>query len=384
VKPIRVLHMITRLNLGGAQENTILSCALIDPARFPSATVSGTQIDREGEHFTMARARGVEVIPEPAMVREPNPVLDAVALGRLVALCRRWRPDVVHTHCSKAGILGRVAARMAGVRHVVHTAHGWGFHPAQSAPERLFYQAVERGCARLADTIVVVADQNRTRALELGIGRPEQFRTIRSGIELDAFRRDESLGRATRAALGIAPGTFVFGTVGRIAPQKAPFDALAAFARVHEANPDTAFVYVGDGPQHEELAAAVTAQGLAGKVHLLGLRHDVPALLSSFDAFVLTSRWEGLPRVVPQAMAAALPVIATAVDGTPEAVTEGVTGHLLAPGDVAGIADRMRAFAADPARARSLGAAGAARVEEFSARRMVDQLAELYAELCRR
>ena len=383
MRPLRVLHVITRMVVGGAQENTLLSCALIDRERFPSEIVSGVETGSEGSLHEDAAARGVAVRLEPALVREVHPVKDPLALARLVGLYRSLRPDVVHTHTSKAGILGRVAARMARVPVVIHTAHGWGFHPLQSPPVRRAYEEAERFCARWSDAIVVVADENRERALKLAIGRPAQYVTLRSGIELEAYRHDAVAGADVRARLALPADGFVFGTVGRLSDQKAPLDALHAFARVAADHPDTWFVYVGDGPLRADTEREAARLGLATRVRWTGLRRDVAAHLSAFDAFVLSSRYEGLPRVVPQAMAVGLPVAATAVDGTPEAVDEGVSGFLVPPGDVPALARAMAALAADREGARRMGAAGRARADEFSARRMVDGLADLYATLAR-
>jgi glycosyltransferase involved in cell wall biosynthesis len=378
------VHVITRLIVGGAQENTVLSCALIDRARFPSDIVVGPQTGSEGELFGEAKARGIDVHLEPTLVREVNPPKDAASVARLASWFKRLKPDVVHTHSSKAGITGRVAARLAAVPVVVHTVHGWGFHPEQSRAERTVYENLERWCAPLADALVVVADGNRDLGLRLKIGRESQYRVIRSGIELDAYRRAPELGKAIRAEFSIPPDAYVFGTVGRLSDQKAPHDALEAFVRVAARAPDAWFVFVGDGPHRDALAARAEAAGVAERVRFAGLRRDVQAFLSAFDAFVLSSRWEGLPRVVLQAMAAELPVVATAVDGTPEAVSEGESGHLVRAGDVEALSERMLGLFADPARGRRMGSVGSERVSAFSASRMVEQLAELYASLSAR
>jgi glycosyltransferase involved in cell wall biosynthesis len=381
VKPLKVTHVITRLVVGGAQENTILSCSLIDRERFPSDIVCGPQTGSEGDLFAECAARGVPVHIEPSMVREVSPLKDALCVARLIALFRRTRPDIVHTHTSKAGILGRAAARGAGVPVVIQTAHGWGFHKEQPVLERALYVNLERATAPLADAMIVVAEPNRALAHELRIGRPGQYHLIRSGIELEAYRRDEAEGRAIRAEFDLPDGAFVFGSVGRLSAQKAPQDAMEAFVRVAALHPEAHFVLVGNGPLMDDVRARARAGGVEGRVRFAGLRRDVGAFLSAFDAFVLSSRYEGLPRVVPQAMAAGLPVVATAVDGTPEAVVEDVSGWLVPPGDVAALADRMARLAADPARARAMGQEGLRRVDEFSARRMVDQLADLYVRL---
>ena len=367
--------------VGGAQENTLLSCALIDRARYPSEILCGPEAGTEGSLHEECRARGVAVHVEPALVRDVRPHLDLLALWRLTRFFRRHRPDIVHTHTSKAGILGRIAARWAGVPHIVHTAHGWGFTPGQSPFVHRIYVELERMCARYCDLIPVVADVNREDALRLGIGTPAQYRTIRSGIEIAAYR-DTTVTRAmARSRIDVPEDAFVVGTVGRLSLQKAPLDLLAAFARVARTRPDAHLVFVGDGPLRGELAAAIGREGLTSRVHILGLRRDVPELQRAFDVFALSSRWEGLPRVFPQAMAAGLPIVATRVNGAADAIQDGVTGFLVEVGDGPGMAARLAELAADPARARAMGAAGRERVDEFSAERMVRQLEAAYRAL---
>ncbi len=380
-RPIRVAHVITRLIVGGAQETALLLCALLDPERISSVLVTGPQTGSEGGLFAEAAARGVEVVVEPSLVRELNPVQDPWSILRLVAQFRRLRPDIVHTNSSKAGIVGRVAARLAGVPRVVHTVHGWGFHPRQRWAERTLYQALERACAPLADALVVVAEPNRVQGLALGIGRPAQYHCIRSGIEIAPYADAPRHRKATREALGIAPSDFVFGSVGRLSEQKSPLDLVAAFASVARRHANARLVLVGDGPLRADVERTIGEAGLGASVHLAGLRRDVPAYLGAFDAFVLSSRWEGLPRVVPQAMAAGLPIVATATDGTPEAVFEGETGWLVKPGDTAALADRMERLLVDAPLARRMGAVARERVAPFSAERMVADMTALYASL---
>ena len=380
-KPLRVLHVITRMIVGGAQENTMLSCALIDAERFESTLLTGPETGVEGELHSESRARGVRVIVEPNLVRRLSPWNDLLATVRLWRAIRRGRYDIVHTHSSKAGIVGRIAAWLAGVPVIVHTAHGWGFNRHQPWHVYWFYVWLERICARFSAAIVVVGSPNRDAGLALGIGRREQYRLIRSGIEIPAFR-DVSIEREqARGRLGLPCESFVIGSVGRLGEQKAPLDLLAAFVPVAKQRPEARLVYVGDGPQRRELEAAVLEHGLVDRVHFAGLRRDVPELLRAFDVFALASRWEGLPRVFPQAMAAGLPIVATKVDGAPDAITPGENGWLVEVGDIAAMTDRLRALAADPEAARRMGAAGRARVEEFSAQRMVQDLSELYAHL---
>jgi len=359
----------------------MLSCALIDPQKFPSEILSGPETGAEGSLHEECRQRGVKVSIEPSLVRRVSPWHDAIALFRLAAFMRRGRFDLVHTHSSKAGILGRIAARMAGVPIVVHTAHGWGFTPAQSPPVHALYVWLERYCAGLCQTLIVVSTSNREEGLRRGIARPEQYRLIRSGIEIETYRDATRPRDAVRAELGVPPSAFVITSVGRLGPQKAPLDLLQAFAPVARERTEARLVLVGDGPQRADVEAATKRLGLERQVHLVGLRRDVPDLLHASDVFALASRWEGLPRVFPQAMAAGLPIVATRVDGATDAVVPGESGWLVEPGDTQTLGARLAELARDPAQARRMGECGRARVEEFSARRMVDQLAALYDEL---
>jgi glycosyltransferase involved in cell wall biosynthesis len=379
---IRVLHVITRMIVGGAQENTMFTCALADRERFDCEILSGEETGREGELHGETRDRGVPLHLEASLVRAVRPVTDLVALWKLWRFLRRTGPwDVVHTHSSKAGILGRIAARLAGVPHVVHTAHGWGFTPAQ--PRAAFHAFVwaERLCARLADVLVVVTDEDRKDALSRGIGRPEQYRLIRSGIRVELFRDARNTTEDARALLGLPRDAFVVGSVGRLTVQKAPLDLLEGFAVLARERPDARLVYVGEGPLRAEIAARAESLGLAGRVLLAGLRRDVPLVMRAFDVFALASRWEGLPRVFPQAMAAALPIVATRVDGAADAVRDGETGLLVEVGDVGELGRALLELAEDRARCLRMGEAARASVDAFSVTRMVRHLEALYSEL---
>lgn len=380
-RPVRVLHIITRMIVGGAQENTLLSCALASRAGFHCELLSGVQTGLEGELHSETRARGVTHHLEPSLVREIHPVKDALALARLTRALRAGRWDIVHTHSSKAGVLGRCAARRAGVPHVVHTVHGWGFNAEQSAPVFGLYVALERMCAPWTDVLVHVAERDRLLGLQHRIGRPAQYRLIRSGVELARFRDEPTPPAVARRALGVPADAFVVGSVGRLVPQKAPLDLVDAFAEVAAAVPRAVLVIVGDGPLRGAVEARAAERGFADRVVLPGIRRDVPALLRAFDVFALSSRWEGLPRVFPQAMAAGLPVVATDVAGAVDIVEPGRTGFLVPPGDPAALAGAILRLAADAPLRRRLGEAARSAVDAFSAERMVRQLEDVYTAL---
>jgi len=381
MSPIRVLHVITRLIVGGAQENTMLTAALLDPARYAVDVISGPQTGSEGSLIEEVRARGVPLTIEPALVREINPAKDLLALARLARFIRRGHYDIVHTHSSKAGILGRWAAWLAGAPIIVHTIHGWGHHDRQHPLVRRSYILLEQVTQRITDRLVVVSPRNIEKGLADGIATPAKYVTVRSGIELDRFRRPARPREAVRAELSIPADAPVVGTVTRLSPQKAPLDFVETAAQVVARRPGVHFIVVGDGPLRAGVEARIAVLGLASCVHLTGLRRDVPDLLHSFDVFALSSLWEGLPRVLSQAMAAGLAVVATAVDGNAEAVEDGVNGLLAPPGDPQAMAAALLRLLDDPALAAQMGAAGRERAEEFGARKMVEDIAALYEVL---
>jgi glycosyltransferase involved in cell wall biosynthesis len=378
---IRVLHVITRLIIGGAQENTMLTAALLEPTRYIVGVVSGPQTGPEGSLIPEVRARGIRLTILPSLVREVHPLKDPAALVALTYLIRRGRYDIVHTHSSKAGILGRWAARLAGVPIIVHTVHGWGHHDRQHPLVCRAYILLERITQRVTDRLVVVSPRDIEKGLVDGIAGPEKYVTIRSGIELDRFRVPARPREAVRAELGIPRGAVVVGTVTRLSPQKAPLDFVAAAAQVAAQRRDVYFVIVGGGPLQARVEAQVAALGLAGRVRLTGLRRDIPDLLHSLDIFALTSLWEGLPRVLPQAMAAGLPIVATAVDGNAEAVTDELNGLLTPPGDPSAMAGALMRLVDDSALRREMGQTGQTRIEEFGVRKMIQDIAALYEAL---
>jgi glycosyltransferase involved in cell wall biosynthesis len=359
----------------------MLTAALLDPERYAVDVVSGPQTGPEGSLIGEVRQRGIPLTILPDLVREISPLHDLKALFKLARLARRNRCDIIHTHSSKAGILGRWAGWMAGVPIIVHTVHGWGHTDRQRPFVRSIYIVLEKLTQRITDRLVVVSPRNTEKGLADGIATPDKYVTIRSGIELDRFLRPSRSRAETRAELGIPPDVPVMGTVARLSLQKAPLDFVAAAAIVADAIPQAHFVFVGDGPLRDQTEAAIEEAGLTTRFHLTGLRRDVPELLTTFDVFALSSLWEGLPRVLPQAMAAGLPMVATAIDGNAEAVSDGVNGRLVPPADPLALARAVIALLRDPDAARRMGQAGLARVREFSAAKMVDDIARLYEAL---
>ena len=377
---VRVAHVITRMIVGGAQETVLLAAALADRSRFEPLVVCGPQTGSEGSLHEEVRRRGVELVVVPELVRQVSPVHDVRAVRALARLLRGRSVDLMHTNSSKAGIVGRLAARRAGVP-AVHTVHGWPFHQHQSLAASTVWRGLERRSAPLARRLVVVADADRVKGLAAGVGRPEQYVTIRSGLELDGYGADAVARAAVRAELGIPTAAPVVGAVNRLSTQKDPLTLMETFGQVAAALPEAHFVIAGDGPLRAAVEQRALDLGLTSRLHVLGLRDDVPRLLSSYDVFVSTSRWEGLPRTVLAAMASGVPVVATPVDGIVDVVTDGETGLLAPVARPTELGDAVVRVLSDPVLRASLVGAGAARVKAFGAAEMIRSLEQLYAEV---
>lgn len=370
---IRICHIITKLELGGAQQNTIYTVANLDRARFEASLVAGS----DGLLVEEARASGVPVHLLSGLVREISPLSDARALASLYRLLSRERPDIVHTHSSKAGILGRWAARLAGVPHIVHSIHGFGFTDRQRSFTRRFYVALERMTGRATTSaFVAVSRANMETGLSLGLFRADRVTLIRSGVRLSDFApapgpRDEER-------------PLTVGMIACMKPQKAPLDFVRVAARViREAGPDlpVRFLLVGDGNLRAEVEDLVRREGLSDKVTLAGWRRDIPEILRRLDLLLHTSLWEGLPRVFPEAMATGLPIVATRVDGAPEAIEEGITGFLLPPGDIDGMARCTLRLLRDPDLRRRMGHSARGRIAPWDIDEMVRRQERLYEGL---
>jgi glycosyltransferase involved in cell wall biosynthesis len=378
-RPLRVCHIITRLIVGGAQEGTVYACAFVSKDEFRSLLVTGLQTGVEGDLGKLARKLGVSIVGVDSLVREIAPIRDLRALCDLRSVLREHRPDIVHTHSSKAGVLGRLAARREGVPIVVHTVHGWGFHGHMPALSRAVFVRLERRAAVWSDRLITVSDLDRDKGLAARIGTTKQYRTIPNLNDLRRYFDAARRGAAARARLELPASAFVVGTVGRLAHQKDPTTWVRTAARVAADVPDARFVMVGDGDLRAHTQRLAAKLGIGDRLVLTGLRDDVPDILPAFDVFLLTSRWEGLPLVIPQAMASGVPVVVSAADGNRAIVRDGENG-LVAPPEAAD------SFAASVVRLRDaklasrLVAAGRETAHEFSLERTIPSLENLYRE----
>jgi glycosyltransferase involved in cell wall biosynthesis len=322
---------------------------------------------------------GVPMHDIQAMVRSPSPAKDARALVALRSLIRRERPTVVHTHMSKAGLLGRIAAMMERVPAVVHTLHGWPVERSVPAALRSLYLWTERQLARRTDRLVAVTPRLIRDSISLEIGRESSFRVIRCGVNLAAFRAPED--PLIRFELGIPREARVIGGVMSLVPEKCPLDFVSVCARVADTYPDAHFVLVGDGPLRADVACAVNHSAFGGRFHLLGLRVDIPRLLHAFDALLLTSATEGLPRVIMEASVGGIPVVATDVGGVSELIENGITGFLAPAGEIEMLATHIDHILRDPCSAQNLASAASSRVSEgYDVTAVVAQHRALYQE----
>lgn len=363
----RVFHLITRLLRGGAEAKTIQTVLGVDGYDF---TV-GYGADYDPGQVQRLAAAGIDT-QRFASLRHYNPVTAVAAVGAVARYLRHTEVDIVHTHSTEAGIVGRFAASLADVPAVVHTVHGVPFTADRNAALSWFVLQCERAAARRTDRLVTNADAIAAEYLHRGIGTPDQYTTIYSGIDIARFRN------ATPAPDVTGDGVRVV-TVGRLVDGKGFEELLAAVDRLHR--DDVSVYLVGEGPLRETLQTTIARRGLSDSVHLLGYRDDVPAVLAACDVFVLPSYREGTPRVITEAMAAGLPVIATDIAGIPEQVEDGTNGRLVQPGDVDALVAALETLVESPERRAQFGAASRERVERFSREAMLADVDALYRDL---
>jgi glycosyltransferase involved in cell wall biosynthesis len=379
----KVIRVIARLNVGGPAQNTIhLTAGLAEV--YPSLLVAGQVSEGEAEMSGLARERGVGVLTIPELGREIRPWDDLVAFFRLYRLFRRERPAVVHTHTAKAGTVGRLAAVAARVPVRVHTFHGHVFEGYFGPAATRAVIFLERLLARISTRIVAISERQAADLSDrFRICERSRIRVVPLGLELDRFRPDRiaALGAELRDELG-AGDEPVISIVGRLVPIKNHSLFLDAAARLTERGVRCRFAIVGGGPEEEGLRTLATKLGIADRVHFLGWRTDLERIYAGSDLVVLTSRNEGTPVCLIEALAAGRPVIATEVGGVADVLEGGRLGVLVEPGDAAAVAAAIVALLDDPERRATLGRLGAeAAPRRFGVARLITDMTELYDEI---
>ena len=383
---MRIVHVITRLIVGGAQENTLLSCEGQHDRGHEVTLITGPALGPEGSLMDRAATYGYQVIRAEQMRRSILPLKDHQTYRWLIKLLRSLRPDVVHTHSSKAGILGRWAAHRAKVPAIVHTVHGLAFTASTSRVVNTLYKALERQAAPITTKIVCVAHAMRDQSLAAGIGTREQYVTIYSGMDTRPFLDPPRARDQVRRELGLGDDDVAVGTIARLFHLKGHDDLLEMAPSLATRHPKLKFLWVGDGLLRPQFEQRIAQMGLRDRFILTGLVPParIPELANAMDVLVHPSRREGLARALPQAALAGKPVVTYAVDGNREGVVDGETGIVVPPFDQEQLARSVDRLVADESLRRSMGETGRRfAMERFDGRVMVDALENLYRQLHR-
>jgi len=370
----KVFHIITKLELGGAQNVTLMTLERLPRDRYELGLITGP------EGILVGWANQIPDLTRfwiPNFVREVRPIQDSITLLKLWRLFRRERPDIVHTHSSKAGILGRLAARLAGVPVIFHTYHGFGFNDFQPRLIKTLYIWLERITGRVTNQTVIVSYANAKRAEDSGIVRNNDWILCRDAISLEQFMQPGPR-RTKLREWNVPENRVVAGMVACFKPQKSPLDFVEVAARVLKETDRVHFIMAGDGELRPAIEARIRDLGISSHITLLGWQKDMPEVYRNLDVVVLTSLWEGLPCVFSEAMAAGLPIVATQVDGAREAIIDGDNGFLHGPHDVEGMAKSVLKLVENPALREAMGSRGKSRVSEFDIDTSVRALESAY------
>lgn len=388
---MKIFHIITRLILGGAQENTLITCRLLAERGHDVTLITGPAIGREGELFDQTRNQKYDVIVLDKLRRAINPIKDSISYFQIKKHLRAIQPDIVHTHSAKAGILGRLAGHSLrgkwaeNLPAIVHTIHGLAFHPYQSRWLNRFYIAIEKSAAKRTDFFISVADAMTAQALAVGIGQPEQFITAYSAIEEEDFLESipQEQQNDFRRKYEIPEDAIVLITIARLFMLKG-HDYIIESAKELSKRFESAFwLFVGDGNLADQYKEQVRQLGLAGRIRFTGLLppSEIPLAIQSSDILVHCSLREGLARTLPQAMLCGRPAISFDVDGAREVVNES-TGRLIEPENVEQLAKVCAELIENEDLRRELGERGREYVKEkFAPDRMVDTIEAVYRRL---
>jgi len=378
---VPVVHLITLLELGGAQGNTIHTVTHLNPGRFDVHLWSGkgAYFDKEVE----SRVKSTNLKFFTHLVRQISPIRDFLAFLGLFYELKRLKPLILHTHSSKAGILGRFAGWMARVPVIIHTFHGFGFNPYQKSWARFLFVFLERLTARFSTALIFVSKSNMENAKKLKIGDERQYHLIRSGVPIPDIRHSgtSSDRRRVRKELGLENSQSVVTTIGAFKPQKNLLDFIELAGKIRTSINNAVFLVIGDGKMRPEIERKISDLNLQKYVHLLGWRRDIPRLLATSDVFVLTSLWEGLPRALVEAMILGVPSLCYATDGVSD-MLHGRSDLVATPGDVNGLARLIVGLLQDHGKYEDVSKFVKNQIgDEFDIDKMVTRQQDLYEDL---
>lgn len=390
MKKTNVLHIITRLDMGGSAQNTLLTCLGHDRKKYHTTLVHGLSLESKmtaaektavGHLTDKAKSAGVAVVPVPALVRRIHPFWDTAAFFSILRIILRTRPAIVHTHTSKAGILGRLAARVAGVPDIVHTPHGhlfYGhFHPAATE----IFRVAEKIMAPVTTRYIALANGEKKDHMAYLNMASEKIAVIHSGVDIGKFRSSKVDISAKKRGLGLSAKGKIIGTAGWLLPIKGPVHLLNAMKPILAQHPNTRLVFAGKGGLEGELKQSARSMGISDNVSFLGWRGDMDEIMRILDIFVLPSLNEGMGRVVVEAMAAGNPIVASDTGGIPDLVEHGENGYLVPPGDEKALANAILSLLDHPDDCAKMGEKGRTRAESFSVASMTAKIELLYQEL---
>jgi len=373
--------------VGGAQENTLLSVIGLDAMpEYEVTLMSGIDKGREGELLSEAREK-TNLLIVPEMGRSINPFSDLAAFWKIYRLIKKGRYHIVHTHSSKAGVLGRIAAWLAGTPLIVHTLHSLVFHEYQPWFINKSWRGIKKMCAPITDFFISVSEIIVQKAIAAGVDKPEKFRTIYSGMELDWFLNANFDGNAVRHEFGIPEDAPVVGKIARLFPLKGHDQLMDAAPEIVKRVPKVRFFLIGDGILYEHLQERARDYGILENFVFAGLipRERIPEMISAMDIVVHTSLREGLARVLPQSLAMGKPCVSFNIDGAPEVVINDKTGYLVETYDNEGLSESISRLLKDPELRKKMGENGRRHVDPaFRAETMVKEIAEVYKMLLER
>ncbi|MFB0565199.1 MAG: glycosyltransferase family 4 protein [Candidatus Aminicenantaceae bacterium] len=378
----KVLHIITRLDKGGSAENTFLTVRGLDKTIFDVTLVGGPVDAPEHNRRKQIEDFGIEYIFIPELVRRISPFNDLKTFCKLYRIIRKGKFDIVHTHTSKGGFLGRFAAKFAGVPIIVHTPHGHVFFGYFGPAKTKLFILLEKIAARITDKIIALTEKEKDDTIKAGIADGDKFVVIFSGVELDKFKELPFYETQNfKKELGIPENSMVAGTVGRLETVKGPEFLIQAAQQIIPAYPNTFFIFAGDGNLRLSLERQARESGVESNVVFLGWRDDVVKIISIFDVFVLPSLNEGMGRVLVEAMALNKPIVASNIGGIPDLVTQGRNGFLVPPKNPEKLAQHIQILLEDKQKREEMGLAGREMALNFSSEKMVEIIAELYKKL---
>lgn len=378
---IRVLLIITGLATGGAT-NVVLNIArhFKNQPGFNLQLITGPIPPGRNDLTHLAQQLHIPTRVLPSLINHINPIVNLKAVADLRRIMVEGKYDIVHTHSSVAGVVGRLAALAAGIPVIIHHVHGWGLQDGMPGLTRSLYLTLERFCAKFTDRIITVSKPDIQKGLNLGIGTKDKFTLINNGIDLEKFRQDVDPLQVGRE-LGLDPECKLVGMVGRLDEQKNPLDLIRAAAIVTENYPKVQFLIIGDGSLRPDCERLINELNLQDKFFLLGFRNDIPRILPILTITAMSSLWEGLPLAFLEAMSAGKPIVANDIDGASDVVVNGETGFLVSPRQPQEMAERILALLKDEALCNKMGQIAQQRSDYYSLDRMLGKVESLYKEL---